>query len=230
MNELIKIFIAGISLGNGPCLFFCIPIILPYISGLPEVGVEFSGWKTGLKLVIIFSISRLFAYSLLGLFSVIFYKFVFGLLGTKGVYLQFVLGILIVFIGLFYLLNIKQKFFLSNPLCNFLNTKIVKKSKFNMVLFGLLVGFSPCAPLLGVLTYIAATAKNSLWGFLGGFSFGLGTIISPLILLGTLTGFIVEKLKKFSFILITIRVLSSAILIYFGLQIILNFISLQGFI
>jgi len=222
MNELTKIFIAGITLGNGPCLFICIPIILPYIGGLPQLGVGPPGWKTGLKLTAIFSISRLFAYSLLGFLSVVFYRFIFSLLGSKGIYLHLILGILIILIGLFYLLNINQNFILSNPLCALLRAKVVGKSKFNMVLFGLLVGFSPCAPLLAVLTYIAATAKDSLWGLLGGFSFGLGTLLTPLILLGTLAGFIIDKIKKFPRAILTIRALSAAILIYFGVRLILN--------
>jgi cytochrome c biogenesis protein CcdA len=189
---------------------------------LPQLGVGPPGWKTGLKLSAIFSISRLFAYSLLGFLSVVFYRFVFDLIGSKGIYLHLILGILIIFMGLFYLLNIKQSFILSNPLCSFLRAKVVGKSKFNMILFGLLVGFSPCAPLLAVLTYIAATAKDSLWGLLGGFSFGLGTLLSPLIPLGTLAGFIVDKIRKSSAVLMTVRFLSAAILIYFGVRLILN--------
>jgi len=222
MDELTKIFIAGITLGNGPCLFICIPIILPYIVGLPQLGVGLSGWKTGLKLTAIFSISRLFAYSLLGFLSVVFYRFVFGILGSKGAYLQLILGILIILLGLFYLLNINQNFILSSPLCTFLRAKLAEKSKFNMILFGLLIGFSPCAPLLAVLTYIAATAKDSLWGLLGGFSFGLGTLVTPLIPLGTLAGFINDKIKKFPWAILIIRALSAAILIYFGVRLILK--------
>jgi cytochrome c biogenesis protein CcdA len=220
MNELTKIFIAGITLGNGPCLFICLPLILPYVGGLPQLVSESAGWKTGLKLTAIFSISRLFAYSLLGFLSVVFYRFVFGLIGSKGIHLQLILGILIILLGLFYLFNINQNFILSNPLCNFLRAELVRKSKFNMLLFGLLVGFSPCAPLLAILTYIAATAKNSLWGLLGGFSFGLGTLITPLIPLGTLAGFIVDKIRKSSAVLMTVRFLSAAILIYFGVRLI----------
>ncbi|MDI6758164.1 MAG: sulfite exporter TauE/SafE family protein [Candidatus Omnitrophota bacterium] len=222
MNELIKIFIAGITLGNGPCLFICIPIILPYIGGLPQVDARAPTWKIALRFTAIFSISRLFAYSLLGFLSVVFYRFVFGLIGSKGIYLQLILGILIILIGLFYLLNINQNFILSNPFCNFLRAEIVRKSKFNMMLFGLLIGFSPCTPLLAILTYIAATTKDSLWGLLAGFSFGLGTLITPLIPLGTLIGFVVDKIKKSSVVFIIARIISAIILIYFGIRLILN--------
>ena len=222
MDEFIKIFIAGITLGNGPCLFTCMPIVLPYISGLPQQGGGAPGWKTGLKLTAIFSISRLFAYALLGFIAVIFYRFIFGLIGPQSIYLQLILGIFIILIGLFYLFNINQKFILSNPLCKFLHVKIIGKSKFNMVFLGLLVGFFPCAPLLAILTYIAATAKNPFWGFLAGFSFGLGTLATPLIPLGTLAGLIVDKIKKYPVALMAIRLLSAAILIYFGIRLTLS--------
>ena len=222
MEELIKIFLAGVTLGNGPCLFICVPLILPYIGGLPQLGAEPCGWKTGLKLTLIFSVSRLFAYSFLGFISVLFYRFVFGLIGEKGAYLQFALGVLIAIMGLFYLLNINQKLILSNPLCSFLRAKIVEKSRLNMVLFGLLVGFSPCAPLLAVLAYIAAIANDPLWGLLGGFSFGLGTLITPLIPLGAMAGLIVDKMRKSPILLAGVRFLSAAILIYFGARLILS--------
>ncbi|MBU1998551.1 MAG: sulfite exporter TauE/SafE family protein [Candidatus Omnitrophota bacterium] len=221
MDEFIKIFIAGIALGNGPCLFICIPIVLPYIGGLPQQGAGSTGWKTGLKLTAIFSISRLFAYSLLGFLAVVFYRFVFGLIGPKGVYLQLILGIFIILMGLFYLFNINQNFILSHRLCSFFRAKVVGKSTLNMILFGLLIGFSPCAPLLAVLTYIAATAKNSLWGLLAGFSFGLGTLATPLIPLGILIGLIVDKIRKSPRVLMAVRLLSAVILIYFGVRLIL---------
>ncbi|MDD5282232.1 MAG: sulfite exporter TauE/SafE family protein [Candidatus Omnitrophica bacterium] len=219
MFGVIEIFISGLILGNGPCLFICIPLVLPYIAG----SAQASGapvWKSGIKLALVFSLSRLLAYSMLGFFSVIFYKFVFGVIGTKGVYLQVLLGILIIIIGLFHLLNIKN-LSLSNPLCKFLSLRFTERHKFNMFLFGILAGFSACPPLLAVLTYIAATARNPFWGLLGGFAFGLGTIITPLIPLGALAGFIIDKIKKFPYVFTIVRGISAAILIYFGLRLVI---------
>lgn len=224
INRLIEVFIAGLMLGNGPCLFFCIPIIIPFISGLPELDSGVCGWKMGLKLASIFSISRLFAYSLLGFLVVVTYKSVFAVLDSKAVYLYLILGILIIIIGMFYLLNIYQHFSLFNLLCKFIHTMIAKNSKFPIVLSGLLIGFSPCLPLLSTLTYIAATAEAPIWGFIGGFSFGLGTLITPLIPFGTFAGFVVDKIKKYRAPLLIIRFLSGAILIYFGTRLVLNFI------
>lgn len=220
MEELLKIFFAGIAMGNGPCLFFCMPIIIPLIMALPEQGDSSVGWKTGLKFAVIFSVSRLFAYSLLGFMSVVLYRFVFGVIGTRGVYLKLVLGVLIILLGALYLLNIGRGFVMSSPLCGILRAKMEKRSRYSLVLFGLLVGFSPCAPLLAVLTYIAATAKDPMWGLFGGFFFGLGTVITPLIPLGTLAGFMVDRLKRSPRSLMVVRGISAAILIYFGIRLI----------
>jgi len=223
MFELLRIFLAGVILGNGPCLFICIPLVLPYIAGLPQPGSDGPFWKAGLKLGIIFSSFRLLAYSILGFAFASFYKYVFGIIGSNGLYLGLILGILVTVTGLFYLVSINQRFTLSNPLCGFLRARITQRPKFNMALFGLLVGFSPCPPLLAILTYIAATSKEPFWGLLAGFSFGLGTLFTPLIPLGAVSGFIVDKIRKSRVFLLVIRALSGAILVYFGLRLILNF-------
>lgn len=117
MEEFLKIFFAGIAMGNGPCLFFCVPIILPAIIGLPGHGDSSVGWKTGMKFAVIFSISRLFAYSLLGFMSVVLYRFVFGIIGAGGDYLKSALGVLIILLGAYYLFSLSRGFVMSSPCC-----------------------------------------------------------------------------------------------------------------
>ncbi len=219
MADLIKIFIAGFTLANGPCLFFCVPVIIPYIATMPDGEKTSSGWKKGLKLVLIFSFFRLLAYSMLGFFSVVAYQFVFRFIAPGSRYLQIVLGIIIVAVGATFLL--KQNVLSSNKLCKKIHEQTGKRSGFNMALLGLLVGFSPCPPLLATLTYIAATAQNPVAGTVSGFSFGLGTLITPLIPLGTTAGYLVDKMKSTPMALLTIRLISAGILTYFGIRLIL---------
>ena len=55
-----------------------------------------------------------------------------------------------------------------------------------LILLGLTVGLLTCLPLLGVLAYIALRATSFWQGALYGFSFGVGQLVSPLILFGVL--------------------------------------------
>ncbi len=219
MADLIKIFFAGLTLANGPCLFFCVPVILPYIATMSEDNKGVPGWLKGLKLILIFSFFRLTAYSLLGFFSVTAYRFVFGFITPVGVYLQIILGIGIAVTGILYLL--KNKPGKKSSLCTKMHEKAGKVSGFNMALFGLLVGFSPCPPLLATLTYIAATAQNPVSGLFSGMVFGVGTLITPLIPLGATAGHIIEKMKSTPMALFTLRLISAVILISLGFKLIL---------
>lgn len=219
--ELIRIFMAGLILANGPCLFICVPIILPCITGLPYSGSDVPRWKLGLKFALIFSAARLTAYGFLGLASVVFYRVVFAFIIPKGVYAERVLGILVIGIGIFYFFHM---FFMPNDqkhsACGCRRFTLDGRSTWHIVLFGLLIGFSPCPPLLGMLTYIAATAGDPWTGLGAGLIFGAGTLITPLIPLSVFTGFVADKIKNFSGVSWVIRFLSSAVLIYFGSRII----------
>ncbi len=225
MAGLGEFFLAGVVLANGPCLFICAPVIIPCISGLPWLKADSSGWRAGLKFVLVFSAFRLTAYALLGFFSVVVYRFIFAVLAQRGVYLRFFLGFFIVGVGVVYLLS---NYFSQDKkgggafsFCGSVCTRFSKKSLWSMVILGLLIGFSPCPPLLAMLAYIAATAPGPWWGLLAGLVFGLGTIITPLIPLGVFAGFIVDKIKRFSRLHLAVRLASGVILIYFGARLIL---------
>lgn len=221
--ELVKIFMAGFILANGPCLFICVPVILPCITGLSYSRADTPGWKVGLKFALIFSIARLSAYGFLGLASVIFYRFVFAFVVPKGVYAEMALGILVIGIGIFYFFhNSFRPQGQQRTTCGYRRFDLDGKSSWHMILFGLLIGFSPCPPLLGMLTYIAATASEPWTGLAAGLVFGLGTLITPLIPLSMFTGFLADKVKNFPGVPWILRFLSSAVLIYFGIRIILR--------
>lgn len=211
-KEIIKFFIAGITLGSGPCLLICLPILLPYITAK---GTDL---KTGLKLTIIFSLSRLISYSLLGLLSVLAFKAVSSILGPQGEWIKFIAGIFIVIIGLTYFIGK-----IPHISCRFLHKYLIDKSNWNMFILGLLIGFSPCPPLVAILTYLACMAKDVFWGFIGGFSFGLGTFISPLIPAGAAAGLFSYNIKQSPRIFLIIRIICSLVLIYFGIRLIFVF-------
>ncbi len=186
MNTSIELFIIGLTLSFGPCLLFCSPVILPYIAATKK------GWREGLKSIIIFSLSRLVAYTILGLLV--------GLLGRlfteklhKFDYPLFILGgLFIASLGILIIFGKEPQL----RLCQILRRHTVDSETGGLILLGLTVGFLPCLPLLGVLTYIALKATSFWQGALYGFSFGMGTAISPLILFGVLASFLPGILIK----------------------------------
>lgn len=116
--------------------------------------------------------------------------------------------------------NIKG--FYSRSVFNILCRQIVKRSKTNMVILGLLIGLSPCGPLLSILTYIAGMMENPLYGLIAGFLFGLATSLIALIPLGVAAGFAIDKIKNRWLLILMVRILSAVILIYFGIQLVIR--------
>ena len=220
LTEMVKIFMAGLVLANGPCLFICAPVILSCISGLPYLDTGVPGWKIGLRFAVIFSAARLAAYGFLGGVSVVFYKFVFAFVAPRGAYVEFALGLFIIGVGVFYIFNNPFRTDHARARCGCLRMSLDEKSSWHMVILGLLIGFSPCPPLLAMLTYISATVKDPWAGVGAGLIFGLGTLITPLIPLSVFTGLIADKVKRFRGVPWTLRFLSAAVLIYFGSRLI----------
>ena len=222
MTDLIPIFISGLVLANGPCLFICVPVILPCISGFPQSAAECRGWQTGLKFALVFSAARVSAYALLGFLSVAFYRVVFSLIAPQGAYIHTGLGLLISGTGIVYLFkNYQARSGGRQPGCR-VHPKLKGTSVWHMILFGLLVGLSPCPPLLAMLTYIGATAASPWHGLAAGAVFGSGTIITPLIPLAAFTGFFVDRIKRFQGAHLAVKIISALILVYFGLRLIFS--------
>lgn len=208
-REIVKLFVAGMTLGCGPCLLVCLPIVLPYIFG------KETDFKTGLKLSVIFSSSRVLIYSLLGLLSVVCFRFISGVVGQPGKYIKLATGVFIVIIGIIYLFHKNLPIF-----CRIVDKYISEKTNLNMFVLGVLIALSPCAPLAGILVYIACTASNAFLGLVYGFSFGIGTFVSPIIPAGALTGLFSGRIKNSPRLLFFARVLSGLLLIYFGINLI----------
>jgi len=210
MNTSIELFIIGLTVSFGPCLLFCSPVILPYIAATKK------GWREGLKSVLIFTLSRLVAYTILGLLV--------GLLGrllTEKLYrfdnFLFILG------GLFITLLGILIIFGKDPqlrLCQVLRRYTVDSERGGLILLGITVGLLPCLPLLGVLTYIALRATSFWQGALYGFSFGMGTVISPLILFGVLASALPGILIKSQKVLNFFRTACGFLLFLAGVQLI----------
>lgn len=180
MEVPLELFLTGLTLGFGPCLLFCVPIIIPYVAGTSN------GWKEGLKATMAFSLSRLSAYTLLGLAAGYSGMIMIDFLGHTSfcLYVWVVGGLFVSFLGLLILFGLEPRVAFHRALK--LN---VDGGLLSLVFLGFVVGVSPCAPLIGVLTYIALDVRTPLAGALHALCFGLGaSIVSPVILLGIVAG------------------------------------------
>ena len=221
MSVAIELFTTGLVLGASQCVLSCVPMLAFYVAGTRE------GWRDGLKATLIFSFSRLFAYVLLGLVAGFSGVFLANLLQNPGFgsYLWISAGAFISLLGVMVMLGKEPRV----HLCRALSQHTVSDSTKSMALLGFIVGVAPCAPLLGVLTYIAFSAKEPLMGAFYALCFGVGTaIITPIVILGVLSSVVPRLLFKSPKILGIFRRSCGLLLLFFGARLIVDAIGYLG--
>lgn len=215
MDIPIELFLTGLALGIGPCMFFCLPMLIPYVAGTRE------GWMEGLKATLAFSISRLSAYTLLGLGAGLSGELLIGVLGRTefSLYVWTIGGLFISLLGGLIILGGERK----AASCRLLMRHTLDDSLKSMGLLGFIVGITPCAPLLGILTYIALSVKTPLVGAFYALCFGLGaSITTPITLLGILAGVTPRLIFKTPRIYNVFKRLCGLMLIVLGVKQILS--------
>jgi len=212
VGKLTYILIQGFVIGAGPCVLICAPILLPYIAGTQRT------WQQGFRAALVFGLARLLVYTLLG--GVVGYigYYLFQLFYNRlwGIYLWTFAGIFIITLGMLILLGRE----INNPVCRFLQKHALENNVRSLFLLGLIIGFSPCLPLLAVLTEIMFMADRFYSGFIYGFAFGLGTVVSPLLLMGALAPLIPGKLIRSDKAMRIFNAVCGGLLIMVGIYII----------
>jgi sulfite exporter TauE/SafE len=175
------VFVSGILLGSGACLASCGPVFISYCIGTQK------NIRKSLGSCCAFSVGRISIYILFAL--VIYFLGKLALehfLGGSFKYVLIAGGSFIILVGLLMSLgkNIEFKFL------GALQNKIIAKDTKSLFLMGIIVGILPCAPLFSILSYIGLVSKNWLSSLLYSLFFGLGTAISPLILLTVFAGIV----------------------------------------
>ncbi|MBN2097613.1 MAG: sulfite exporter TauE/SafE family protein [Candidatus Omnitrophica bacterium] len=217
MKIYIDVFVAGVTLGWGPCLYFCAPILLPYIAGAQK------DWLAGLKISLAFSLARILPYTILSIISATLGQYLIRRFyqGFEGLIIYFAVGGLITLLGIIILIGKSAQFHSCLPF-----KKIAAKGVKEMFLLGLIVGLAPCIPLLGVLAYIAVYAEHFWQGALLGVLFGLGTLVSPLILLGPLAGETARLLFKKPLVYKIFSRICGLFLLYLGIGMVIKALQL----
>lgn len=166
MQYILESFTLGIVYGLGPCTVSCAPVMVPLIVSTSN------SYKQGLLYALMFGAGRVLVYTVLGA--------LFGFLGQQ---LDFsipgwAMGAFIIAMGVAVLFRVQNKCF----------AKRVKITGLHMsFIAGIIMGLSPCAPMLSALA-IAIASQSAMTGLFIGLVFGIGTIISPTIVLGLISG------------------------------------------
>ncbi|MFC1657904.1 sulfite exporter TauE/SafE family protein [Candidatus Omnitrophota bacterium] len=206
---------SGLILGSGPCLATCGPILISYIAATRKSPGQ------GIMVWLLFSLSRISVYPLLGVSVFFLGEF---LVKEKLTYIsQYVYitgGAVIVAIGI---LTIIRGTGSHSRACAAVSQWASRRlSGIQPVALGLILGLLPCAPLLAVLSYIGLISFSWQRCIFYSLIFGLGTLISPLILLALGAGAASQMLFKRPRVYNILRLLCGLIILFFGIQLILR--------
>jgi len=211
LNTLISLFCLGISFGAGPCLASCGPILISYVAGTKKGGVD------SFLAYVVFSLARIFVYLVLAILIFFLGKiFTERFLGAVSKYIYISGGVFIIVIGLLIVIGKN----LNYKSCQFLMKNFLERDKKSIFTLGLIIGLLPCGPLLALFSYIAIVSKSWINSLLYSLTFGLGTFVSPLIVLTVLSGcisrFITTGYERI------FRFVCGIIVIFLGIQLLIR--------
>lgn len=208
--HFIELFLIGITFSFGPCFLFCGPAALAFIAATKRNAAE------GLLAAILFSISRMVVYILLGFLAGGLGRVFLDSLSSFRKPIFSAGGFLIAVSGIIIMIGRYQQM----GFCRIFDKKILERKILGPILFGLIIGILPCLPLSGVLAYIALIAGGAKEGALLGLSFGLGGIVSPIILFGAFSGALAQWVARKPAIYEYFRIACGFILFVIGVRLI----------
>ena len=213
-NPYLGAFTIGVFYGLVVCTASCLPYLTSYIAGIG------AGFRKGVKVTLIFNAGRILAYALIGgligLFSGLITLVAPTAISPFQVYASLVFGIVTVAIGASILLKARKP-----HECNIQGANVVATGKtgrfgfdFGAFSLGLTRGLIICPPLITLLLVYALPFSNPVGSMTLAVLFGLGTTVSPILVLGGVTGWLLNKAPLFRK---WISIAGGAILIVLGI-------------
>ena len=214
-NPYVGALASGLLYGLVFCTSACLPLIASYIAGIG------AGFRKGVAVTLIFNLGRIVAYAFLGA--------AIGLLklAVSDQYLSSFqqyssVGFAVVSIAIGSIIILKSR----SPKCDcgaglsesFSPKKLGGRVDVGAFTLGLSRGLVVCTPLVAILIY-AATFASPVDSVGLAVLFGVGTAISPLLILGGATGWLLNKAPLFRK---WISILGAGILIVLGLSTLIN--------
>lgn len=207
---MLSLFLTGILFGAGPCLLSCGPVLVSYICGTGKRS------KDSLNAYALFSISRIFVYIALSLCVFwVGHSGIENLMADYANYLYILAGFFLALIGVYFILGKRMEI---KPF-NLIHKHIIKGDVKNIALLGLAYGLLPCAPFIGVLSYIGLISKNWMHNIAYAALFGAGSFLSPLLLVSLAAGSVPAIIKNPAGLAARIvRISCGVVVIYLGAQ------------
>ncbi len=212
-NPYIGSFAIGLIYGLGVCTASCLPVVAGYIAGIG------AGFRKGVKVTLIFNSGRVLAYALIGLLIGLLSGLITlvepDVLSPFQIYSSIIFGAITIAIGAWMLLKARKPNKCSIKGANMPPSGKMKRYGFDFGAFtlGLSRGLIICPPLVSLLLLYALPFSSPTGTMTLAILFGLGTTISPLLVLGGVTGWLFNKAPLFRK---WISVAGAAVLIAFG--------------
>jgi sulfite exporter TauE/SafE len=196
-NPYLGSFIIGLIYGLGVCTASCLPYIAGYVAGTG------AGFKKGVKITAFFNGGRILAYALIGaligLVSGLVTLMAPEVLSPFQIYSSLIFGAVTIAIGASILLKARKL-----KQCTLEGTNVVTTGRmgrfgfdFGAFSLGLSRGLIICPPLISLLLLYALPFSNPLGTMSLAVLCGIGTTISPLLVLGGVTGWLLNKAPLF---------------------------------
>lgn len=195
LEQISNPYLASLSLGLLYGLTFCASACLPYIiSYIAGIG---AGFKKGIVVTSIYNSGRILAYAIIGtivgLLSTVISEEVFGFYQQ---YSSIAFGAAIIVIGVTILVRKFGVGACKTKECHDLGvSKLTQRFDLRAFSMGFTRGLILCPPLIALLLY--AVTFSPVNCTILAVLFGLGTALSPLLLLGGATGWLLNKAPLF---------------------------------
>ncbi|MGD9131396.1 MAG: sulfite exporter TauE/SafE family protein [Candidatus Bathyarchaeota archaeon] len=210
-NPYLASLTLGILYGLTVCTSACLPYVASYIAGIK------AGFRRGVVVTVIYNSGRIVAYAVIGSIAGLLSTFVnAAFFETYQTIFSIIFGFVVIFIGI--------STFFKKASCNTCMPKNVEsqgglgnfRQNFDVRAFfmGLSRGFVLCPPLVAFLLY-AITNYQANYTVLA-VLFGLGTALSPMLILAGVVGWLLEKAPLFRK---WTSILGGAVLVLLGISV-----------
>ena len=196
-NPYLEALAVGLLYGTVFCTSSCLPYLASYIAG---IGADF---HKGVISTVIYNLGRVTAYALIGgLIGILngMFRFVVdeSALSAFQQYSSYGFSIVTIIIGITILLKSRSPPHECNPDCakNLTSKRFWGRFDLRALSLGFSRGLVVCPPLAALLLY-SLPFGTPIDSFAVAVLFGLGTSLSPMLLLGGVTGWLLNKAPLF---------------------------------